>query len=63
MSDFMDPKVIDTVEDLARTMCNAERPRRIADREGAPLYDESEVEVQEYWRAVARVAVRFWEGV
>lgn len=38
---------------LARALCNAIEPRRIAGELDAPVFDESRPKVQEYWLALA----------
>jgi len=43
----------DITEELARAMCDAYEPRIIAGREFAPLFDDSDPDVQAYWRAMA----------
>jgi hypothetical protein len=48
----------DEVENLARLLCDAELPRIMARQEEAPLFDDSEGQVRDYWREIAALAAR-----
>lgn len=45
------------IEKLARALCNDFEARVIAGQIDAPDYDDSELHVREYWRAIARAAM------
>jgi Lar family restriction alleviation protein len=45
------------VEAVARAMCHDEDAREIASQAFADAYEDSEPDVQEYWRCIARAAI------